>query len=91
MIVGKAYTKTPIFTETMKLVVLNPDWTVPRSIVRNEIFPRPQPIPGYLDAHDYYLTNGKGGASKRGVEFVHRSNVPVWRGAVPAARTHLGW
>lgn len=61
VIVGRAYTKTPIFTETMKLVVLNPDWTVPRSIVRNEIFPKAAADPGYLDAHDYYLTDGKGG------------------------------
>jgi murein L,D-transpeptidase YcbB/YkuD len=61
VIVGKAYTKTPIFTEMMKLVVLNPDWTVPRSIVRNEIFPKAAADPGYLDAHDYYLTDGKGG------------------------------
>lgn len=61
VIVGKSYTKTPIFTETMKLVVLNPDWTVPRSIVRNEIFPKAAADPGYLDAHEYYLTDGKGG------------------------------
>lgn len=61
VIVGKAYTKTPIFTETMKYVVLNPDWTVPRSIVRNEIFPKAAADPGYLDAHEYYLSDGKGG------------------------------
>jgi murein L,D-transpeptidase YcbB/YkuD len=61
VIVGRAYTKTPIFTEAMEFVVLNPDWTVPRSIVRNEIFSKASADPGYLDAHDYYLTDGKGG------------------------------
>lgn len=62
VIVGKEYSKTPIFTNTMKSVVLNPDWTVPRGIVRNEIFPKAAANPGYLDANDYYLTDGKGGA-----------------------------
>lgn len=55
VVVGQTYTKTPIFTENMKLVVLNPDWTVPRSIIKNEIFPKASASPAYLDAHDYYL------------------------------------
>lgn len=57
VIVGKDYNKTPIFTETMKLVVFNPDWTVPRSIVKNEIFPKASANPGYLAANTYDLTS----------------------------------
>lgn len=60
VIVGKPYSKTPIFTETMKTIVFNPDWTVPRSIVRNEIFPKASADPGYLAANNYYLTSGSG-------------------------------
>jgi murein L,D-transpeptidase YcbB/YkuD len=55
VVVGQPYTKTPIFTEPMESIVLNPDWTVPRSIIRNEIFPKASANPTYLDAHDYYL------------------------------------
>ena len=62
VIVGQSYTKTPIFTETMKTVVLNPDWTVPQSIVRNEMFPKASANPGYLTAGNYYLADGSGKA-----------------------------
>ncbi|MGE0054889.1 MAG: murein L,D-transpeptidase [Hyphomicrobium sp.] len=61
VIVGKTYTKTPIFTEPMNQIVFNPTWTVPRSIVRNEIFPKAAANPGYLNANNYYLTDSKGG------------------------------
>ncbi len=60
VIVGQSYNKTPIFTEAMKTVVFNPDWTVPRSIVRNEIFNKASVNPGYLAANNYYLTDGSG-------------------------------
>lgn len=60
VVVGKTYNKTPIFTETMKQIVLNPDWTVPRSIVRNEMFPKASANPGYLAANDFYLTGANG-------------------------------
>lgn len=60
VIVGQSYTKTPIFTETMKSVVLNPDWTVPQSIVRAEIFPKASANPGYLAAGNYYLADSSG-------------------------------
>ncbi len=60
VIVGQSYTKTPVFTELMKTVVLNPDWTVPRSIIRNEIFPKAAANPGYLAANNYYLADTSG-------------------------------
>lgn len=60
VIVGQSYTKTPIFTEAMKTVVLNPDWTVPQSIVRNEIFPKAAANPGYLAAGNYEVIDGSG-------------------------------
>lgn len=60
VIVGQPFTKTPIFTETMKTIVFNPDWTVPRSIVKNEIFAKAAADPGYLAAHNYYLKDSAG-------------------------------
>jgi murein L,D-transpeptidase YcbB/YkuD len=59
-IVGKSYTKTPVFTAAMKSVVFNPDWTVPRSIVRNEIFPKAARDPDYLARNDYQLMDAAG-------------------------------
>lgn len=60
VVVGQPYTKTPIFTEPMKTVVINPDWTVPQSIVRNEIFPKASANPAYLAAGNYYLADKSG-------------------------------
>jgi murein L,D-transpeptidase YcbB/YkuD len=37
MIVGKPNTKTPELQSAVNLVVINPDWTVPQSIIRNEM------------------------------------------------------
>jgi len=48
VVVGKPYTRTPIFKADMKTVVLNPTWTVPASIVRNEIQPGLRRDPRYL-------------------------------------------
>ncbi len=60
VIVGRRYTKTPIFTESMQYVVLNPDWTIPRSIIRNEVIPKAQADPQYLAARNYDLVDGNG-------------------------------
>jgi murein L,D-transpeptidase YcbB/YkuD len=48
-IIGRAgASKTPIFTSVITSVVLNPDWSVPESILRNEILPALAADPGYL-------------------------------------------
>lgn len=47
-VVGKPYTKTPIFRADMKYIVVNPTWTVPASIVRKEILPGMRRDPNYL-------------------------------------------
>ncbi len=62
VIVGQTFHKTPIFTEPMKSIVFNPDWTVPRSIIRNEIFAKAVANPDYLAANNYTLKDSKGTA-----------------------------
>jgi murein L,D-transpeptidase YcbB/YkuD len=39
VVVGKPHTPTPILTETMKYITVNPTWNVPPSIVHNEYLP----------------------------------------------------
>lgn len=60
VIVGRPYTKTPIFTGELKHVVLNPDWTVPRSIVRGELFAKAAADPAYVAANNYILSSSAG-------------------------------
>ncbi|WP_404378966.1 murein L,D-transpeptidase [Caenispirillum salinarum] len=48
VVVGTEKNKTPLFTDYMDDVVLNPTWTVPRSIAAEEILPQLRADPGYV-------------------------------------------
>jgi len=58
LVVGKPYLRTPVFNETMKYVVINPTWTVPASIARNEYLPKLQKNPGALEAQNIHIYAG---------------------------------
>ncbi len=51
VITGKRGHETPIFSENLKYITLNPAWNVPDSIARNEIIPKTLRNPGYLKSH----------------------------------------
>jgi len=48
VIVGKRAWQTPIFTSTLKYIVLNPAWNVPDNIARAELIPKLLRNPNYL-------------------------------------------
>jgi L,D-transpeptidase YcbB len=48
VIIGKQTTKTPVFQNEIRYLVINPSWVVPYSIATNEILPMLQNDPGYL-------------------------------------------
>ena len=54
---------TPVFSSAIASVVLNPDWTVPESILRNEILPAIARNPDYLAQHHMEMTGT--GAARR--------------------------
>lgn len=58
-VVGKPYSRTPVFTEMMKYVVINPDWTIPSSIARNEYLPKLKKSPGSLAADNIRVYAGE--------------------------------
>jgi L,D-transpeptidase YcbB len=47
-IVGKVDHPSPQLTATIQSITINPTWTIPRSIVENEIIPKLRKDPGYL-------------------------------------------
>jgi murein L,D-transpeptidase YcbB/YkuD len=55
VVVGRPKTQTPIFSETMEYVVVNPSWSVPQSILRKEILPKLESDPDYLARHGYQV------------------------------------
>lgn len=48
VIVGRPYRRTPVFRATMKYLVLNPTWTVPPTILREDVLPQVAKDPAYL-------------------------------------------
>jgi len=40
VVVGKKFNPTPIFHDTLKYLVFRPTWTVPQSIIENEMIPK---------------------------------------------------
>jgi murein L,D-transpeptidase YcbB/YkuD len=53
VIVGKPDTPTPIFSNAMKYILVNPIWRVPDSIVRKEFAPHLAEDPDYLTRRGY--------------------------------------
>jgi murein L,D-transpeptidase YcbB/YkuD len=49
VIVGKPYWHTPVLSETMTYIVLNPTWNIPESIAAEEILPIIRENPDYLN------------------------------------------
>jgi murein L,D-transpeptidase YcbB/YkuD len=50
--VGRPYRQTPIFRGEMTYLVVNPTWTVPPTIYRNDILPAVRRNSGYLDSRN---------------------------------------
>jgi len=48
IVVGKAANRTVIFSDQLKYVVFSPYWNIPRSIVRDEIYPAMKQSSSYL-------------------------------------------
>ncbi len=60
VVCGRRDKPTPIFSSTMSYLVLNPTWTVPNSIVVNEMLPKLKENPYYLDSDKFAIYDGWG-------------------------------
>jgi murein L,D-transpeptidase YcbB/YkuD len=76
VIVGKEQSQTPIFSENMKYLVVNPSWTIPPSIMKKEI------LPG-LASDPYY-------AARKGYKVIRRGDRIVVQ-QPPGERNALGF
>jgi murein L,D-transpeptidase YcbB/YkuD len=48
VVVGRPFNRTPVLSDTMRYLVLNPYWHVPRSIAAQELLPKVERNPAYL-------------------------------------------
>lgn len=58
--VGTPYRRTPAFKSQITHLTLNPTWTVPPTILRNDILPRVRKDPGYLAANRIRVLDRQG-------------------------------
>jgi len=59
VVVGEEGWETPVFSDRIRYLVLNPYWNVPNSIFTKEILPELRKDPGYLYAHDMEVVAGE--------------------------------
>jgi murein L,D-transpeptidase YcbB/YkuD len=98
IVVGQTNLQTPIFAERLKHVILNPQWSVPDSIARNEIIPAILKNPNYLKANrlvirkTYDLNSEKLNPSKETLQAYRggKGVVPFKFIEVPSAYNALG-
>ena len=55
VVVGATNHQTPIFSDNIRHIVVNPYWNVPSSIIRNEIGPKTRANPGYIAGQNMEL------------------------------------
>ena len=58
VIVGDKKYPTPIFSDKMSYIVLNPNWNIPESIAKKEILPKLLKDPNYLDSKGIEIYQG---------------------------------
>lgn len=58
VVVGKAATRTVIFSDTLTTVVFSPTWTVPPGIMRTEVLPGMRKDPDYLRKKHMEIVGG---------------------------------
>ncbi|HEU6442188.1 MAG TPA: L,D-transpeptidase family protein [Microvirga sp.] len=76
VIVGKEQSQTPVFSEDMKYLVVNPSWTIPPSIMKKEI------LPGLANDPDY--------AAKKGYKVIRKNGRLIVQ-QPPGERNALGY
>ncbi len=60
VVVGKQQSQTPVFSDVMEYIELNPEWNIPSSITNEEILPKLASDPGYLASHNMeYVGSGE--------------------------------
>ncbi|SNS52897.1 Murein L,D-transpeptidase YcbB/YkuD [Ekhidna lutea] len=60
VIVGKPFRKTPVFSSKMSYLVFNPTWTVPPTILFNDMLPELKKDPGYAKSKNIRVLQGQG-------------------------------
>ncbi|MFO1428298.1 MAG: L,D-transpeptidase family protein, partial [Steroidobacteraceae bacterium] len=73
-VVGKPFRQTPVFKSAIDHVVFNPTWTVPPTVLRQDVLPGVRKDPRYLDKHGLRVLDRNGQpVDPASVDFTARS------------------
>lgn len=53
VVVGKTFTSTPVFNDTLQYIVFSPTWIIPRSIIVDEMIPQLRKDPNHYSDRDF--------------------------------------
>lgn len=92
VMVGNPRTSTPVFSDVMHYIDLNPTWTVPYSIATREMLPKVKRDPSYLTRNNYELLSGGKAINPYSVDWesVGRSGFPYVFRQKPGSNNALG-
>jgi murein L,D-transpeptidase YcbB/YkuD len=91
--VGKPYRKTPVFKEKMTYLVLSPTWTVPPTILKEDVIPKIRKNPSYLAENNMVLLDRAGQQvelSTIDLESIRPNNFPYTVRQEPGPKNALG-
>ncbi|MDD4108522.1 MAG: L,D-transpeptidase family protein, partial [Prolixibacteraceae bacterium] len=92
-IVGKDYRETPVFDALMTYIVFSPSWTVPPTILRNDVIPELLKSPEYLKKKNMKLLRSNGSEiaySEIDWSKISRNNFPYMVRQNPGSDNALG-
>jgi murein L,D-transpeptidase YcbB/YkuD len=92
VVVGKPSTPTPLFSNSIKNIVVNPYWNVPSSIIAKEIAPHMVANPGYLASQNMELVQGAKVVNAAAIDWsgVSQTNFPFSVRQKPGGGNALG-
>jgi len=97
VIVGKRKNPTPIFSDTVETIVLNPHWNIPKSIIQNEMIPKLIKNPNAMAKKGIEIHTGWGkdaskinGGSVDWSKYRYSKTVPFRFAQVPGYKNALG-
>jgi len=96
-VVGKPQNPTPIFSNMVKTIVLNPYWNLPTSIIQKEMIPKLLKNPRILSKKGIEVSSGWGKDAKKidpttidWAQYRYSNGVPFRFAQVPGPRNALG-
>ncbi|HHI82207.1 MAG TPA: peptidoglycan-binding protein, partial [Rhizobiales bacterium] len=90
VVVGKPFHRTPVFSDMMEYIVINPYWNVPPSIANKEFLPKLRRDPGALARMNIRIIAASGEVNPYSVNWNAMSRIPYRLRQDTGGRNALG-